>query len=378
MAWLTVLQIVLVLVVMVYFGSNLLHLARVRPAAAPLPRMPFVSVCVPARNEERDLEACLTSLLNQDYPDYEVIVVDDHSTDRTPEIIQALKAKHPNLKTIHSASLPEGWYGKPFALHQASQQAKGTLLLFTDADPVFEPHALASAVHFMQLRRLDMVTLMPRALFGSFWERAVQPIVFGLIAGLSRFRRINDPNDAHAMGFGAFILVTRDLYRKMGGHEAVRARILEDISLARVAKQHGGKMIAADGKRLFSIRMYHSFREIWEGWRKNVFLAFKQSIPKTVYYAAMILGFTVTPWLLLLCNALLDSADWVQALSTVALLLVLFTEVSLCEELGLTGWTIWILPLGGVVVVGILVNSMIHVLFKKQSMWRGRRYAHPT
>ncbi|CCQ92107.1 putative Glycosyl transferase [Nitrospina gracilis 3/211] len=378
MAWLTVLQFIVVVTVVVYFGSNLLSLVRVRPAAPPLPRMPFVSICVPARNEERDIEACLTSLLTQDYPEFEVIVVDDHSTDRTSEIIHALQEKHPRLKSIQSAPLPEGWYGKPFALHQASQVANGKLLLFTDADPVFEPHALASAVHFMQLRRLDLLTLMPRALFGSFWERAVQPVVFGLIAGLSRFRKIADPNDPHAMGFGAFILITRDLYRKMGGHEAVRARILEDISLARVAKQNGGRVLAADGKRLFSIRMYHSLKEIWEGWRKNVFLAFKQSIPKTVYYAAMILGFTVTPWLVVVANAAVDAPAWVQAVSTVALLIVLFTEVSLCEELELSGWCIWIFPLGGLVVCGILFNSMIHVLFKKQSMWRGRRYASPT
>ncbi|MCF8724826.1 hypothetical protein LQ236_002846, partial [Nitrospina gracilis] len=139
-----------------------------------------------------------------------------------------------------------------------------------------------------------------------------------------------------------------------------------------------GVVLAADGKRLFSIRMYHSLKEIWEGWRKNVFLAFKQSIPKTVYYAAMILGFTVTPWLVVVANAAVDAPAWVQAVSTVALLIVLFTEVSLCEELELSGWCIWIFPLGGLVVCGILFNSMIHVLFKKQSMWRGRRYASPT
>lgn len=378
MAWLTVLQIVLILTVAFYFGSNLLHLVRVRPARPPLPAMPFVSVCVAARNEERDLQTCLTSLLNQDYPNYEVIVVDDNSTDRTPQIIEELGKQYPHLKPIRGEPLPEGWYGKPFALHQASERAQGTLLLFTDADPVFEPHALASAVHFLETRGVDLVTLMPRAVFGSFWERAVQPIVFGLIAGLTRFRRANDPKDGHAMGFGAFILMKRDLYRRIGGHGAVRQRILEDITLVRTAKQNGAKICVADGKHLFSIRMYHSLKEIWEGWRKNVFLAFKQSVPRTLFYAALILGFTVTPWLLFLYHAWADSGAWMQSLSTVGLLVMLFSEVSLCEELGLSGWNIWILPLGGLVVSGILLNSMIHVLFKKQSMWRGRRYANPT
>lgn len=378
MAWLTVLQIILILTVAVYFGSNLMNLVRVRPAVPPLPSMPFVSICVAARNEERDLRACLTSLLNQDYPEYEVIVVDDNSTDSTPHIIQSLKEQYPHLKTIQGEPLPEGWYGKPFALHQASGQAKGTLLLFTDADPVFEPHALASAVQFMQMRRVDLLTLMPRAVFGSFWERAAQPIVFGLIAGLTRFGRANNPEDAHAMGFGAFILMKRDLYRKIGGHEAVRQRILEDITLTKVAKESGAKIFVADGKRLFSIRMYHSLREIWEGWRKNVFLAFKQSVPRTLFYAVMILGFTITPWLVLIFHAAADSEAWLQSLATVALLVMLFSEVSLCEELGMSGWNVWLLPLGGVVVSGILINSMIHVLFKKQSMWRGRRYASPT
>ena len=244
---------------------------------------PFVSVCVPARNEERDIEACLTSLLNQDYPHFEVIVVDDNSTDNTPDIIESLKERYPNLIAIQSAALPSDWYGKPFALHQAEQKARGELLLFTDADPVFQSFALKTAVHLMQKHQLDMVSLLPGSEFGSFWERAIQPVIFAFIAALTRFKQVNDPESPAAMGVGAFILLRREVYDGVGGHETLKQTILEDIGLARLVKRAGATMMIADAKKIYSIRMYHSFREIWVGWRKNVFLALKKSIFKTFY-----------------------------------------------------------------------------------------------
>ncbi len=277
-----VVQLILISAVIWYFGTNVLDMDRIQPAAPPLPEMPLLSVCVPARNEERSVGECVRSLLQQDYPNLEVIVVDDGSTDRTPEILANLQKDYPHLKVIRGEALPEGWYGKPFALHQAYSVAQGDLLLFTDADPVFCSHALTSAVHALQTRKVDLLTLKPAAEFGSFWEGAVQPLVFALIGGLTRFRKVNSPEEPNAMGFGAFILIRREAYDRVGGHVAVKQRILEDITLAKVVKEGGGRLLVADGKALFSIRMYHSLGEIWEGWRKNVFLAFRQSIIKTL------------------------------------------------------------------------------------------------
>jgi chlorobactene glucosyltransferase len=375
--FLSIFQFVFIIAIVIYLAINTWYLVKVEPEGGPLPACPFVSVCVPARNEERDIEACLTSLLNQNYPHFEVIVVDDNSTDNTPHIIQALQERYPNLIAIQGAALPANWYGKPFALHQAAQKARGERLLFTDADPVFERYALTTAVHLMQKHRLDMLSLLPGAEFGSFWERAVQPVIFAFIAALTRFRKVNDPESPDAMGVGAFIMLRREMYDRVGGHEPLKQAILEDIGMARLVKQSGAKMMIADAQKIYSIRMYHSFQEIWIGWRKNVFLAMKKSIFKTFYYILCVLGFVVTPWLMVGVHLWVGSGLGWQMMALAGLGMVLITKMALCHELHLEKRYALLFPLGALVMAVIMINSMIHVLYRGQSVWRGRTYKQP-
>lgn len=375
--FLSIVQFALIVVVVVYLAVNAPLLERCEPGKEALSAYPLISVCVPARNEQRDIEACLRTLLSQDYPNFEVIVVDDNSTDDTPNIIESLQQHHSNLIAIRGAALPEDWYGKPFALHQAARKAQGELLLFTDADPVFHPNALTTAVRMMQKHRADMVSLLPGAEFGSFWERAVQPVIFATIAALTRFRKVNDPGSSAAMGVGAFILLRRDVYDRVGGHEALKQTILEDIGMARLVKRSGFKIIIADGKTVYSIRMYHSFREIWLGWRKNVFLAMKKSIFKTFYNIFWMTGFMVTPWLMLATHLWLESSLIGLAIACAGVGLVLVTEWVVCHELKLDKRYALLFPLGALVMAAIMINSMVHVLFRGQTEWRGRTYLQP-
>ena len=377
LTFLSVLQAALIIAIVVYLTINTYFLVKVEPATGPLSAYPFVSVCVPARDEERDIEACLTSLLNQNYPHFEVIVVDDNSTDYTPGIIESLRERHANLVAIQGASLPADWYGKPFALHQAGQKAQGELLLFTDADPVFQPYSLTTAVQLMHKHRLDMLSLLPGVEFGSFWERAVQPVIFAFIAALTRFKKVNDPESTAAMGVGAFILLRREVYDRIGGHETLKQTILEDIGMARLVKHAGAKIMIADAQKIYSIRMYHSFREIWTGWRKNVFLAMKKSIFKTFYYILCVLGFVVTPWLMAGVHLWMGSGLGWQAMALAGLGLVLITEWTLCHVLNLEKRYALLFPLGALVMAAIMINSMIHVLFRGQAEWRGRTYLQP-
>ncbi len=371
----TVFQLILVSGVVVYLTLNLIHLVRVNPVRGPLPNSPFISVCVPARNEARGIRACLASLLKQNYPHFEVIAVDDHSTDATGEIIQSLADEFPNLVPLVGQALPPGWLGKPFALHQAVQRAKGDYLIFTDADPVFQPHALTTAVHTMMVRDLDMLTLMPATEFGSFWERAVQPVIFGFIAALSRFKKINSPDHTTAMGFGAFIMVEKAAYERIGGHESVKYEVLEDVMLAKRAKKAGCKLLAADAKSLFSIRMYHSLQEIWTGWRKNIFIAMKKSIVRAMYHLCVVLGFLVTPTLVLLGNILAETGILWTGIAFVAWLMTLTASIHLCDELRLQRRNALLFPLGAFVMSAIMINSMLQVLVKKETEWRGRKYS---
>ena len=372
---LTVLQLILIIAVILYMTANIIYLVRLQPVVQPISNPPRISVCVPARNEERGVEACLQSLLNQDYSNFEVIVIDDHSTDSTPDIMQALAQEYSHLKVLEGINLPEDWLGKPFALHQAFKVSQGEYLLFTDADLVFQSTTLNTAVHVMRERELDLLTLMPQAEFGSFWERAVQPVIFGFIASLTRFKNVNNPDHKSAMGFGAFLMFRRSAYEKIGGHEAGKADVLEDVLIAKRAKRAGLKMLVADGKQLFSIRMYFGLKEIWFGWQKNMFLAMNKSVVKATYNIFVVLGFLFTPYIILAIN-IFEQIGWFWiGLAMASVVLVSAAAYKTCDELGLHRNTAVLFPLGALVMAAIMVNSMFQTLVRKKTEWRGRVYS---
>src|SRR5215208_6831600 len=185
----------------------------VAPAAPPL-EAPPISICVPARNEERNIRACVESLLAQDYPNFEVILLDDRSTDRTPEILNELvmvsqgslsgQARTPALHIVRGSDLPVGWAGKPHALYQASAAAHGKWLCFVDADTFLSPTTLSSCYAKVIETNADMFTIMTFQILGSFWEKVVMPLVMtALSAGFSP-RRVNDPNRRDAIANGQF------------------------------------------------------------------------------------------------------------------------------------------------------------------------------
>ena len=372
---LTSIQLFLIVSVIVYLTANMIYLVRLEPVTGKLDDPPMVSVCVPARDEERGIAACLESLLAQDYPRFEVIAVNDHSSDRTGELIRELAEKDSRLIALDGKDLPQGWLGKPFALHQAFQRSKGDILLFTDADPVFKPHALSTAISTMREKGLDALTLMPQAEFGSFWERAVQPVIFGFIASLTRFRKVNSTDHKSAMGFGAFLMFTRSAYETIGGHEGGKADVLEDVLIAKRLKKAGLKLLVADAKRLFSIRMYYGFREIWSGWRKNMFLAMKRSVLRAFYYVSMVQMFVITPYLVLLWNLVEGTGLVWIGLSLFGVSMVSAAKIKACDEMGLNRLNACLFPIGAVVMAAIMLNSMVQTLFFSRTEWRGRVYS---
>ena len=372
---LTVLQLILIIAVILYMTANIIYLVRLQPVVQPISNPPRISVCVPARNEERGVEACLQSLLNQDYSNFEVIVINDHSTDNTAGIMQALAQEFSHLKVLEGINLPEDWLGKPFALHQAFKVSQGEYLLFTDADLVFKSTALNTAVHVMRERKLDVLTLMPKAEFGSFWEQAVQPVIFGFIASLTRFKNVNNPGHKSAMGFGAFLMFQRAAYEKIGGHEAGKADVLEDVLIAKRAKRAGFKLLVADGKQLFSIRMYFGLKEIWFGWQKNMFLAMNESVVKATYNIFVVLGFLFTPYIILAIN-IFEQIGWFWiGLAMASVALVSAAAYKTCDELGLHRNAATLFPLGALVMAAIMANSMFQILVRKKTEWRGRVYS---
>src|SRR5512146_529796 len=227
-----------------YWIHNQYHLdIVVKPAPSPTDA-PLISVCVPARNEERNIRACVESILAQDYPNFEVIILDDRSTDATSEILRGIAVqtipasfrKNDRLKVISGSDLPKGWAGKPHALFQASAAARGDWLCFVDADTFLAPETLSACYAKAIETQADMFTIMTRQIMGSFWEKVVMPIVMtALSVGFSP-RRVNDPTQKDAIANGQFILIKRSVYDAIGGHERIKHQIVEDKAIAEQVK----------------------------------------------------------------------------------------------------------------------------------------------
>lgn len=234
---------------------------------------PLVSVVVPARNERRNIERCARSILTADYPRFELIVVDDHSTDGTGELARAIAAEDSRVRVIEADPLPDGWFGKQWACWNGARAARGSVLLFTDADTWHSSDLLPRAINALTERRLDLLTLGGHQEMHSFWERVIQPQMFGMLAlrygGTEQVSNTRRPADAIANG--QFILVRRDTYDAMGGHERVRDRVAEDLSMAQEWVRGGRRIAMVLAVRQFSTHMYASLGELIGGWRKNIY-----------------------------------------------------------------------------------------------------------
>lgn len=236
---------------------------------------PCVSVLVPARDEEDNIERCVLSLLAQEYGDFEVLVLDDRSTDRTGEILLSLSRSHPRLRVITGEPLPDGWIGKHWACSKLAEAAHGDLLLFTDADTRHAPETLRCAVADLEAESLDLITAFPREEVVTLGEKVTVPILgFSMMAfmPLGLAYRLKSPGLAAAVG--QFMLFRREAYEAVGGHEAVREYVSDDFALARNIKAGGFRWRFYEARRYISCRMYRDFREAFTGLSKNLFSAF--------------------------------------------------------------------------------------------------------
>ncbi len=274
-------------VLLIAVGANLIANFRMLGKAAPRGEGPRtfwpVSILVPARNEARNIRRCLESLLAQDYPLLEVIVLDDGSTDETPEIVAEMAREDPRLRLVRGQPLPPGWMGKNFACEQLARAAQGEWLLFTDADTVHRPDTVSWAVEAAQQNRADLISLIPRAVTHSFGEEVLLPIIpFGVVGcfPLALGERLRVP--LLTMAVGPFMLFRREAYQRIGGHRAVRGEIAEDVVLARRMRRFGGRVVLLDGSEQVDVHFYHGFLETWRGLAKSAFAALEYRILPTV------------------------------------------------------------------------------------------------
>jgi glycosyltransferase involved in cell wall biosynthesis len=229
-----------------------------------------VSAIIPARNEEPVITACIESLARQ-REICEILVVDDQSTDGTARVVRNLVGKYAHLHLLQAGGLPDGWVGKNHALWTGVQQAKGEWLLFTDADAEHEPGSPARALQIAKEREAALVSFSPEQVTEEWYEKALIPYVYLRLAKFFSYDAVNDPKSKAAAANGQFLMIRRDVYHAIGGHASVAGEVLEDVAIAMRVKAAGHHIWFDSGKGIVRVRMYRSFDDMWQGWKKNLY-----------------------------------------------------------------------------------------------------------
>jgi len=340
-----------------------------------------VSVIIPARNEEVNIARVVRSLANQEGI-REILAVDDQSVDRTGEILAALETEIPRLRTLRVESLPEGWLGKTHAAATGARAAKGDWLLFTDADTDHLAGSLAELLQRAEDECADLLSVSPGQETPTWWEKAVIPFVYVKLVSLFSFQEVSDPHSSAAAANGQYLLVRRGIYERSGGHEAVKSAILEDVELARRIKALGGKLLFLPGARWVRTRMYSSFREMWQGWTKNLYLLYAGNPSRILAAVASLWLWDLFPVL-----AFLSACGWValaRAGGAATLLAVGSFLVALAREwnygraltrLGFDPVLANYQPVGAALLGALMLGSLRAHRATGKIEWKGRHYA---
>ncbi len=365
---------VILLILLALFFNTLLNLKRMSPEDSGrfVEEWPSVSILVPVRNEEKNIRRLLQSLLKQDYPDFEIIVLDDGSTDRTWAIVSELAARNPRLRAVQSEKLPPGWTGKNWACYQLSQLAKGELFLFTDADTVHSSVALRQAVASARRHQSGLLSALPRFEARTWSEKLYMPLIPWAFISLLPFFWVNSRRGRQVPAvLGPFLLLPRQVYAECGGHQAIRNNLVDDISLARQVIRHGERTTLIDGSHFFRIRFYTCFRDLWTGFSKNSYEAVRGTPVKLGGIALACYLLFIHPYLAAL-EALFRSQLASLGLLQVAAITV--TRLVLAERFRTSRWGILLHPLSVLLALLILINSFRLSFFRKKISWKERWY----
>jgi hypothetical protein len=336
--------------------------------ATPLPP-PTVTIVIPARNEARHIAEALQSVLRLDYPSYDVVLVDDRSTDATADIARGLARTAPCLQVLEVTDLPEGWVGKSHALAMGARLSRADLLLFTDADVVMAPHALRRAVAILEADGLDHLAVAPRIIAPGFLLAAAIA-TFGLFFTLfTRPWRVPLPGTREHIGIGAFNLVRRRTYEAIGTHARIASAPDDDLQLGKAIKHDGHRQALALSGGLIEVEWYASIRELVDGLMKNAFAAVGYRVSATVSAVVALLVINVWPFVALLVTT--GTAWWLN-LAVVCCATGLF--VLHTRMFGSRGAEVLAYPIATVLFCWILARAAFLAIATGGVEWRGRRY----
>ena len=341
---------------------------------------PLVTVIVPARDERRNIAACVQAALAAQYPALELVVVDDRSTDGTTSVAREAGRGDPRLRVIENPELPEGWFGKPWACATGAGAADGEIFCFTDADAQHGTNLVARAVQAMRVEQIDMLSVAGRQELGSFWERVVQPHVFWMLAirygGTESVNRSSRTEDKIANG--QCIFVRREAYEAIGGHGAVRDQVAEDVAIAQRLFAAGRRTALFLGHTDLTTRMYTTLTEIMAGWRKNIFAGGREAMPwgrlgQLIFPALLLVAplLTLVPGVAAIGGALLGAPPWLTLGAVVALGAQLVAWALVYRWMDAPVRYALLFPLGAAILGVIAVQAIAR---GSRVEWKGRRY----
>lgn len=369
LSWVIVVAVALTLIDALVGGRRIRDLRSVSPRNDG----PSVSVVVAARNEERGIEKGVQSLLGLTYPSLEVIVVNDRSTDGTAAILDRVRKDDPRLVVVTVERLPPGWLGKNHALALGAARARGDLLLFTDADVVFEASTVGRAVRFIEDRGLDHLTAFPDLVLRG-WALTTLVVSFGVLFAIyTRPWKARDPRSRHHIGIGAFNLIRASAYQRVGTHAAIALRPDDDLQLARAVKKAGLAQDVVHARGLLLVEWYASVGEMVNGLMKNAFAGINYSVAALLASTVALFVFNVWPWI-----ALVTTDGIVRRLSAVAVVSLCVLLFAHTRASRVSPFYVLLYPLGVLGFIYILWRSAVIALTRGAISWRDTSYPLET
>ncbi len=337
---------------------------------------PLVSILIPARNEEFNIKRCINSLIKQDYPNIEILALDDNSGDNTPLIVKKLEKKDSRVKLIVGKPLKGGWLGKSYACWQLSKYAKGKYLVFTDADTLHFKNSISSIIGCLIHNNLDGLSVIPRQIMVNLHERMVITWVhFGILSLFPLLLMKKTKNPLFSTANGQCLLFKKEVYKKIGGHRSIRTKILEDIHISKQVKRCGYKFMIFDGSKNIHCRMYRRFGELITGFSKFMFAAFDFHTFTLAVVILIISALYLFPFILFPLGILIF--DWPNAvinLIIIQIFIILLMRIIMAIRLKGRVSDTFLHPLSMVYLILICINSVFQTKLGRGVRWKDRRY----
>ncbi len=374
---------------LIYFLVYSIKSIRDVPKLAPLKNshsilhFPMISIILPSRNEEKYIEQCLDSLLEQNYSNYEIIAINDSSADNTGEIIKRYSIIHRKIIHVESQPKPEGWTGKNWACYQGYLQSKGELFLFTDADTTHSASAISLAVTYIMSEQLDTLTAIPKILAYDFWTKITLPILWTFSVARFSALKANNPKTKVGYFFGSFFIITRKAYETVGTHKSVKEEIVEDAELGRRVKEQGFSLKVVHGEKHIKAVWARDTSTLWHGLRRLLIPLYKKEKIKAYImviatFVLLLLPLIILPFSIIIAIGGKDVTNNLIILFlsiTSILLLVINNVLQLKYTVFQNSWYALAFPLAGSFVLVAFLSSIIQSKQKNVINWRDRKYS---